>query len=672
MKRFLHAAAAAALLTSTAMADIAMPSGNGLCAANTPDELREQELRKDDYAMEQSAKASPGEIAAIRAANADEIARAKAAAEAHLKTHPAPEGIRADVVDASTVIHPADGEARLELDISVNYSSIEHSMVVRRARFDGDGKLISDDLTPVGRVWLKSDSYAAEVGGRACQPTTQTGPDGTDYIAETIIRGPGADGKTRVRGHLWFNEDGYVYRGEKFDANGVSRGGFEEPSAYPDQGMRGGERLETVEVPRLVTLACSECQSLADRRNAVVERIVPLASDLNWIAKEHNGLLAAREATIAKDLASSNPDVRNKARQLVFTQGPELRSRYQAQRARYDAAMAELNTAHAEYMSCEEQMCRKPAEEPVAQSAGPGFEVGVELSYEWVGLPDLAFLGRETPGASEPTLGLFESENEVSGTAFGLDISIPFEQTTDGGLTFRGRIRISDADSRAEFGRTDLTGDRLVIPGLGEGPNGNGFVFNYFAGLNSPENVSVTRDFVSTEVDLGVEKELAYPFGRIRLGGYGGYEAEDHEADFFAAVPGFARDIGYEQDIDVDAFKLGLTVALEYDLDQDITLGFEARGAVVFADWEGTNRLTFTGFAPQIVDDEGAGTSFDGDFTAFLEGDVSDNVGVVIAAGLFYSSGTPVWSTPGGGTRASIETDDSTGVFFSTWLTFRN
>jgi hypothetical protein len=431
-----------------------------------------------------------------------------------------------------------------------------------------------------------------------------------------------------------------------------------------------------VEVPRAVTLACTECQALADRRNEIVAKAAPLARTVNERAAEYNRSLAVYRQSRDAQLTSPDETVRLSARTQVYKDLINMRRTYERDRKPYDAAMAELGAADAAYMACERR-CRPPAP-AAAESAGvaggatTGGETRLQASvgYHWTKLPGLAFLGRETPDATAPTLGLFESEREVSGAIYGLDFSFSAGGETDSGLRFEGRLRYTEAESRAAFGRTDLAGDRLVIPGLGEGPNGNGFVFNYFNGLNAPGGAEVSRDFVSTQAEIGMIFEPMTVSDRVRwaYGIWGGYEAQEHEADFFAPVPGFARDIAYEQRIDVDAFKLGASLGLEYDLDESVTLGFQLRGSVIFADFEGTNRLTFTGFAPQLVSDEDSQTSFDGDFSAYLDADIGANASIVIAADGFYSSGTPVWRTPGGGARATIETEDSAGFVLSTYF----
>lgn len=562
----------------------------------------------------------------------------------------------------------------LELDISVDYRSQRHDMVVRRATFDEQGNLISDDLTQWGRVLVKADSYADQVGpGSSCHVDLTRGLDGFSFISHLSVTG-GSPQNKRVRAELWFNEKGYAYRGIKYDAAGKIVGGFEDPGAYPDQGMSAGE-LATVETPRFVTLACEACRSLADDRNTAAEAAAPLAQELNRLASEHNIQLAAREKVLRDELASGDAGRRYKAQETLFTAGVPYRERYAVMKVQYDAAMAALNAAHATYLACEESQCRKP--EP-AEDGDRGFEVSLGVGYAWQRLPALAFLGDEPVGATQPRLGLFASERSFDFARYALDVSSEeMEWELGNGMTVKvgANLRHGEGTSRAEYERTDLGGNRLVIPGLGQGPNGNGFVFSYFAGLNTPENVEIVRDFVTTAVALDVNFAEMTPSERTRLV-YGfslSYEAQDHAADFSASVPGFARDIAYAQEIDADLWRLGLQVGLEWDIDTDWTLGLKAEGGLVFADLDGTNRLEFTAFAPQFAEDETTKKGWDADFTAYLEGAVGEKTSIVIAAEAFYSSGTtPVWETPGGGEPARIETDDRSGYFFGTWLRFQN
>lgn len=289
-------------------------------------------------------------------------------------------------------------------------------------------------------------------------------------------------------------------------------------------------------------------------------------------------------------------------------------------------------------------------------------EAALAVAYRDQELPALAFLGREPPGATAPTLGLFNAGARHQSALVEAELSIPIIESADGGRRVVLRASSFDGSSRAEFGRTDLAGDRLVIPGLGVGPNGNGYVLNYAGGLNSPDEGWAERESVSRAAELGLR--FSFPAGGDALGfieANAGYRTGESEAQFFAAIPGFARDVQVVQSIETTAFTLGARGGFRFDLGERWSAGIEAAGTVIFASHDGENRLSFTGFDDQLVTGDVSNTGFHGMAEVSLGYDVSPDAQLALFVRGEHETGVPVWETPGGGALTRIGSDGVQG-----------
>lgn len=680
--------ASALFLLAPAFAAVSSASESSCGDSLTPGQRQELQWKEDEAAGEAGSAQTAELQKGFDKEYADELEHGRQTAEDYSRSHP-PAPKQKVVIKESSSITLADNNVDYEFDFhfEVLYTD-RFGDPLRIARFDQQGNLVEDKATPWGNAVQTADAFSDGVSHRLCRWQFEHDADGQTFPNHVEIFGEDEDGRQHKYGELWFNSEGLGYRGEKFVLNADGKrersGAFQDPSYFPDTLPEGG-LLPVVEVPRIVTLACDKCRDAADRRNDAVARLIPVAKAVNEAAAEYNRTYEAREKYAAELKARARAKGMNEeqadlaAREgMTYAQDmPPQKLKYDRQLANYRAIRAELDAADAEYMACE-RICREPVDEPVlAADATPPQSFGLSAGYRSVRLPELAFLGRETPGAAAPTLGLFPSERTVASADYAARFYIPFDFDAAFGPRKAGayvEIRGMEADSRALFDRTDMAGDRLVIPGLGRDgdPNKNGFVLNYFAGLNSPESAEVTRDFVSTEARVGLDLAPLSISERLRwvYGLWGAYEAQEHGANFSAAVPGFARDIGYRQTIDVDLFKLGGHLGASYDITPDITLGVDFNLALVHVNFSGSNTLDFTGFSPQIVEDSSSGDGWDGDFTAYVDiAAVKDKVGIVIAASAFTTKGTvPVFRTPGGGARSFIDLGDSFGWVASVGL----
>lgn len=285
--------------------------------------------------------------------------------------------------------------------------------------------------------------------------------------------------------------------------------------------------------------------------------------------------------------------------------------------------------------------------------------VSAQLFVKGLNLPDLAFLGREQSSALGPVLGLFKTDDKkavagfaLKGVLGGLFGSAPAgEFKFDLGLEFQNYR----ASTSAVAPSTDLGGDRLVIPGLGVGADGNGFALDSFGGLNTVKDAVATRKFEATSggISLGISKYDEASI--IRLALVAGYESQKNHAAFQASIPGFGRDIAYDQTIDGDIWTFGVEGAVKFPVSKDIAVGGDTRLTLRQGSYDGSNALKFTGFADQMVTDKRSNTGFGATAGAEIEWRATKNTSFIVRGDYTYIDSVPVWSTPGGGERAQID-----------------
>ncbi len=293
-------------------------------------------------------------------------------------------------------------------------------------------------------------------------------------------------------------------------------------------------------------------------------------------------------------------------------------------------------------------------------------EVSVQALFRAVNLPDLAFLGREKTAALGPVLGLFATDDKktVAGSALGGILGGLFSggAATDTKFDLGFWLQKLKGTTSVVTASTDLAGDKLVIPGLGVGANGNGYALDSFGGLNTVKDAVATRRFnmMSGGLSLGVTKDNEA--SRLRLAVGIGYEDQKQSAIFWAKVPGFVRDIMYDQHIGGDIWTFGAEASAKFRLCEDFRLGLDVSGTVRQGRYDGTNVLKFTGFADQMVHDKRSKTGFGASVGAEIEWKTSRNTSLKLRADYDYLGSMPVWSTPGGGVMSRIDFGKASSV----------
>lgn len=672
MRRYLLPTALVVFCSGHAAAD------QSSCGEDLTREQRENlEMEKEERAAKEGDAQGQVLEAGFREEYADDMASARKVAEDYAKAHPPPPKQHIEIVEFASVMLGPDNESYVfSFHYTVAYIDRLRNWH-RAARFDQNGALIADRMTPWGNAVKAADALTEGVNERLCRWAFDKDAYQEDFPTEVVIYGrDGEDGPRRKRAVIRFNTDGIAYEGERFGPDGKRSGAFRDDELKSEYGGAGGE-LAPVPAPRIVTGACEKCQKLADARNDAATRAIALANDINSVAAEFN-----RGNKIAID------------HQDFYRAGPALRDRYNALKARYDAAMAEMNAAHDAYMACD-RICRPPAAPaPDASlaaapadpsrstsSMGSGLSAGVSVGYRELRQPALAFLGREATGAAAPTVGLAASDRTFTGEAYGLTIKADIFGT-DSWLRPEFGLEFYDGETRVSLDRLDLAGDRLVIPGLGVGANGNGFSLGYFGGLNSLTNVDIRRDYEEWGVDVKnpftwQEFGAGYEAPTLYLGPDLAYRHTEEDIGFDADIPGFARDVSMRQTIEADSLflgaQLGFRVPLNARLETDggLTLGATITVGAQITSAEGEARLNFTGFAEQFVDDELDDTSFAGGISAYIEAQPAEFLTVFLTTG-YHQGKAVVWDTPGGGEKAHLEAKraETLSVFFGTYLRF--
>lgn len=329
-----------------------------------------------------------------------------------------------------------------------------------------------------------------------------------------------------------------------------------------------------------------------------------------------------------------------------------------------------------------------PATEPPAPSPAPpkdkehgmapsnpfgipatGFAASFDLGAARTRLPVIAFLGREAPGATAPTLGLIKAPD--GGTTFAWSIGgvAGFSPSASGG--FDGGIRVAQADWDGDgfVDRVELNGDRLVIPGTGAGTSPNGFVLNYFSGLNTLFEGGTRRVYDSTTVEGQIGWRTVDDGAAYRVALAVGYGQDTHETTFNARVPGFARDIAYRQTIDATYWSIGAVAQGEFVIDGPWSAGGGVRLLYRDGEFEGSNMLSFTGFADARVEGKSEESGIEAGGEVFVSYDVTPTLRITGFGAYTYQDAIPLWETPGGGAIARIVTDSadtwSAGISFT-------
>jgi hypothetical protein len=201
----------------------------------------------------------------------------------------------------------------------------------------------------------------------------------------------------------------------------------------------------------------------------------------------------------------------------------------------------------------------------------------------------------------------------------GLGKALGFGEPLSTQTKVTGELETFDATVKASGGSITTTTEGVGIPGTGDPAHPS--PAGYFLANPAFNDVTNIEQRFSTSIDdlhLGIAQEHFYRgwTGTVAVGGRAArLETSDR---FQGAIPGFARDFAYQTDLETAIWGLFVATDAELSLDHAWEEAFDgplryagefsgfrvsagARAGVNFVSADGTDRLDFTGFAPQGI-----------------------------------------------------------------------
>ncbi len=178
-----------------------------------------------------------------------------------------------------------------------------------------------------------------------------------------------------------------------------------------------------------------------------------------------------------------------------------------------------------------------------------------------------------------------------------------------------GELETYDVTMRSSGGSITTTTEGVGLPGTGD--PGHPSPAGYFLANPTFNDVTGIDQRFESRLDrlhFGLAEEEHYRCwsGTLAIGGHAGrLETSD---SFSGSIPGFARDFAYQTDLETAIWGLFVATEAEVSLDgswdealryagefSGFRVAVGARAGVNFLSADGTDRLDFTGFAPQSI-----------------------------------------------------------------------
>lgn len=172
------------------------------------------------------------------------------------------------------------------------------------------------------------------------------------------------------------------------------------------------------------------------------------------------------------------------------------------------------------------------------------------------------------------------------------------------GLKITGGVEQGRADQNKNFGTLDPMGNNLLIPGVGVGPAGAGFLLP--GANNQITGARYDAEFDYYKFKLGVESVLKMPNSAIILTPSAGLEYGRTITDnsFAGNIPFFIRSFSYNTKTDVRTISSTIGLDMSYKINSIFDVFGGAKYAYDFNNGEGTDSLSFTGIADQVAKTE--------------------------------------------------------------------
>jgi hypothetical protein len=168
-----------------------------------------------------------------------------------------------------------------------------------------------------------------------------------------------------------------------------------------------------------------------------------------------------------------------------------------------------------------------------------------------------------------------------------------------------------------EFSNVGTGGDILLIPGVGNGPNGAGFSLAFGGGANTISNAYYNSDYDFYRSYVGIGKTMNR--NNVKVRPFGGLEHTYLKSNqmFSGSIPGFARDFVYDTKVDTHTVGPFLGVEGAYRPSwlnagpAPVELSAKATYKIGYNFSDGRDSLAFTGFDTQSIDLDEKGISHD-------------------------------------------------------------
>lgn len=298
--------------------------------------------------------------------------------------------------------------------------------------------------------------------------------------------------------------------------------------------------------------------------------------------------------------------------------------------AQREAYLAMYRQAERLYVDVRDNMevekCGGDAKKEIGMLPGSnGASVSVAAGVGEVTIPKKPYVALEDAGNLRLGAAQVKRSETVAALLIGLSYDLDFLPKIDFGRTFgdalsqltkvAGELVTYDATVKSSGGSITTTTEGVGIPGTGD--PGHPSPAGYFLGDPAFNDVIGIEQRFESRLDslhLAIAQEQHYRCwtGTLAIGGRAGrLETSDR---FQGSIPGYARDFAYQTDLETAIWGLFVATEAEVSLDNawDSAVryagefsGFRvaagARIGIDFLSTDGTDRLDFTGFAPQSI-----------------------------------------------------------------------
>lgn len=230
-----------------------------------------------------------------------------------------------------------------------------------------------------------------------------------------------------------------------------------------------------------------------------------------------------------------------------------------------------------------------------------------------------------TPGTERFGFAPTDESAEYSGAGVSLLYNLDDTPYIGAGSAVFASLDVGNTIDRKQFGVLNPGSLSLLIPGVGVGPNGQGFELP--PPNNPTANTFYREDTDHIAFDIGLQKSLRTKNERLNITPFAGvqYRRFKSKTQFFGEVPLFLSRFEYNTDIEVESWSPFIGTQAEYAITPSISLLGSARYLYDFNFGDGRDNLFFTGFGTQSVNMKNDGGSHSAEVQAGISFALSRN-----------------------------------------------